>query len=55
VFICMLGPFPPGVALISRSEGPFECRNVTIQNNDIGPCGSDTFQEVSLLQQISIS
>lgn len=29
------------------SEGPFECRNVTIQNNDIGPCGSEQFQEVS--------
>lgn len=31
---------------LHSSEGPFECRNVTIQNNDIGPCGSEQFQEV---------
>ncbi|PSR73410.1 hypothetical protein PHLCEN_2v10702 [Hermanssonia centrifuga] len=27
------------------AEGAFTCNNVTIQNNDIGPCGSDAFQE----------
>jgi len=32
--------------LTSSAEGPFTCSNVTIQNNDIGPCGSDVFQEV---------
>lgn len=26
-------------------EGSLDCTNVTVQNNDIGPCGSDTFQE----------
>ena len=26
-------------------EGSLTCRNVTIQNNDIGPCGSENFQE----------
>jgi hypothetical protein len=29
------------------AEGPFSCANATIQNNDIGPCGSDYFQSVS--------
>ncbi|XP_006456719.1 hypothetical protein AGABI2DRAFT_78419 [Agaricus bisporus var. bisporus H97] len=27
------------------AEGPLTCNNATIQNNDIGPCGSDAFQE----------
>jgi parallel beta-helix repeat protein len=27
------------------AEGPFTCINVTVQNNDIGPCGSDAFQQ----------
>ncbi|KAH9482304.1 hypothetical protein JR316_0004402 [Psilocybe cubensis] len=27
------------------AEGPLSCSGVTIQNNDIGPCGSDAFQE----------
>ncbi|KAF9057830.1 hypothetical protein BJ165DRAFT_1411935 [Panaeolus papilionaceus] len=27
------------------AEGTLACRNVTIQNNQLGPCGSDTFQE----------
>ncbi|PFH47806.1 hypothetical protein AMATHDRAFT_66860 [Amanita thiersii Skay4041] len=27
------------------AEGALDCNNATIQNNDIGPCGSDTFQE----------
>lgn len=26
-------------------EGALNCNNVTVQNNDIGPCGSDNFQE----------
>lgn len=24
-------------------EGGLKCNNVTVQNNDIGPCGTDTF------------
>ena len=32
--------------LMYSAEGPFTCSNATIQNNDIGPCGSDAFQEV---------
>jgi len=27
------------------AEGSLTCRNVTVQNNDIGPCGRDNFQE----------
>ncbi|CAD6563949.1 MAG: hypothetical protein TREMPRED_002390 [Tremellales sp. Tagirdzhanova-0007] len=27
-----------------KAEGPFQCINTTVQNNDIGPCGSSTFQ-----------
>ncbi|PPQ63147.1 hypothetical protein CVT24_005787 [Panaeolus cyanescens] len=27
------------------SEGSLSCRNVTLQNNELGPCGSDAFQE----------
>jgi len=27
------------------AEGDLTCRNVTVQNNDIGPCGSDNYQE----------
>jgi len=34
--------------LTGSAEGPFTCSNVTIQNNDIGPCGSDVFQEVPI-------
>ena len=26
-------------------EGALNCNNVTVQNNDVGPCGSDAFQE----------
>ncbi|KXN89470.1 hypothetical protein AN958_05632 [Leucoagaricus sp. SymC.cos] len=29
----------------NSAEGPLTCNNVTVQNNDIGPCGSDAFQE----------
>ncbi|EMD40507.1 hypothetical protein CERSUDRAFT_111104 [Gelatoporia subvermispora B] len=27
------------------AEGAFACNNVTVQNNDIGPCGSQDFQQ----------
>jgi parallel beta-helix repeat protein len=27
------------------AEGPHTCNGVVIQNNDLGPCGIDTFQE----------
>lgn len=27
------------------AEGDLTCRNVIVQNNDIGPCGSDNYQE----------
>jgi hypothetical protein len=30
----------------SSAEGPFACSNTTIQYNDIGPCGSQSFQQV---------
>ena len=28
------------------AEGPFLCNNTTVQYNDVGPCGSDAFQQV---------
>ncbi|KAJ7893432.1 hypothetical protein B0H14DRAFT_2684897, partial [Mycena olivaceomarginata] len=28
-----------------KSDGPYTCTNTLVQNNDIGPCGVDTFQE----------
>ena len=40
---------------IRRQEGPFQCRNATIQNNDLGPCGSDRFQEVRAIRVGDIS
>jgi len=36
---------PRGWTCLHVAEGPFACRNVTIQYNDIGPCGSDDFQQ----------
>ncbi|KAF9534601.1 hypothetical protein CPB83DRAFT_204636 [Crepidotus variabilis] len=36
---------PRSWSCLHLAEGPFTCNNVTIQNNDIGPCGSDAFQE----------
>ncbi|RXW15112.1 hypothetical protein EST38_g10745 [Candolleomyces aberdarensis] len=27
------------------AEGPLTCNNVVVQNNDLGPCGVDTFQQ----------
>ncbi|EIW73463.1 hypothetical protein TREMEDRAFT_14833, partial [Tremella mesenterica DSM 1558] len=35
---------PRGWSCLHIAEGPFTCTNVTIQNNDIGPCGSEFFQ-----------
>lgn len=38
---------PRGWSCLHIAEGPFLCSNVTIQNNDVGPCGSESFQEWS--------
>ncbi|WWD18586.1 hypothetical protein CI109_103039 [Kwoniella shandongensis] len=35
---------PRGWSCMHIAEGPFKCANVTVQNNDIGPCGTDAFQ-----------
>jgi len=36
---------PRSWSCLHIAEGPFTCDGVIIQNNDIGPCGSDVFQE----------
>ncbi|KAF9478664.1 hypothetical protein BDN70DRAFT_859677 [Pholiota conissans] len=36
---------PRGWTCLHVAEGPLTCNGIVIQNNDIGPCGSDTFQE----------
>ncbi|KAG8865142.1 hypothetical protein FRB96_000031 [Tulasnella sp. 330] len=36
---------PRSWSCLHIAEGPFTCANVMIQNNDIGPCGTDAFQE----------
>ncbi|KAI0331299.1 hypothetical protein GY45DRAFT_1322582 [Cubamyces sp. BRFM 1775] len=36
---------PRSWSCLHISEGALSCNNVTVQNNDIGPCGSDSFQE----------
>jgi len=36
---------PRSWSCLHIAEGPLTCSGVTIQNNDIGPCGSDVFQE----------
>jgi parallel beta-helix repeat protein len=36
---------PRGWTCLHVAEGGFSCNNVTVQNNDIGPCGSDAFQQ----------
>jgi parallel beta-helix repeat protein len=36
---------PRGWSCLHVAEGPFTCSNVTIRYNDIGPCGSDAFQQ----------
>ena len=36
---------PRSWSCLHVAEGSFTCSNVTIQYNDIGPCGSDKSQE----------
>jgi hypothetical protein len=36
---------PRSWSCLHVAEGALSCNNVTVQNNDIGPCGSDQFQE----------
>ncbi|RSH91031.1 hypothetical protein EHS25_010207 [Saitozyma podzolica] len=36
---------PRGWSCLHIAEGPFTCSNMTVQHNDIGPCGSDSFQQ----------
>lgn len=36
---------PRSWSCLHIAEGPLNCTGATVQNNDIGPCGSDTFQE----------
>ncbi|KAI0776175.1 pectin lyase fold/virulence factor [Trametes elegans] len=36
---------PRSWSCLHVAEGAFACSGVTVQNNDIGPCGSDRFQE----------
>ncbi|WVQ65666.1 uncharacterized protein L199_003844 [Kwoniella botswanensis] len=35
---------PRGWSCLHLAEGTFNCVNITVQNNDIGPCGRDYFQ-----------
>lgn len=36
---------PRSWSCLHVAEGALSCNNVTVQNNDIGPCGSDAFQQ----------
>lgn len=36
---------PRSWSCLHVAEGALSCTNVTVQNNDIGPCGSDQFQQ----------
>lgn len=36
---------PRGWTCLHIAEGSLDCNGVIVQNNDIGPCGSDAFQE----------
>ncbi|KAI0053713.1 hypothetical protein FA95DRAFT_1508275 [Auriscalpium vulgare] len=36
---------PRSWSCLHVAEGGLNCNNVTVQNNDIGPCGSDAFQQ----------
>ena len=36
---------PRSWSCLHISEGGLKCNNVTVQNNDIGPCGTDTFSQ----------
>ncbi|CCM01736.1 uncharacterized protein FIBRA_03802 [Fibroporia radiculosa] len=38
---------PRGWSCLHVAEGTFQCTNATVQNNDIGPCGNDAFQQWS--------
>lgn len=38
---------PRGWSCLHIAEGTFKCSNNTVQNNDIGPCGNDAFQQWS--------
>lgn len=37
------------------SEGQLNCLNATVQYNDIGPCGTDYFQNVRLSVHLLLS
>jgi parallel beta-helix repeat protein len=36
---------PRGWTCLHIAEGSLSCNNVTVQNNDVGPCGTDDFQQ----------
>lgn len=36
---------PRGWTCMHIDEGALSCNNITVQNNDVGPCGTDNFQE----------
>lgn len=36
---------PRGWTCLHVDEGALSCNSVVVQNNDIGPCGSDSFQQ----------
>ncbi|EIN10985.1 hypothetical protein PUNSTDRAFT_100908 [Punctularia strigosozonata HHB-11173 SS5] len=36
---------PRSWSCLHLAEGTFQCNNATVQHNDIGPCGSDAFQQ----------
>lgn len=36
---------PRSWSCLHVAEGPLTCNSVVVQNNDIGPCGSDQFQQ----------
>lgn len=36
---------PRSWSCLHVAEGNLSCNNVVVQNNDIGPCGSDAFQQ----------
>lgn len=36
---------PRSWSCLHVAEGALSCNNVTVQHNDIGPCGSDLFQQ----------
>lgn len=36
---------PRSWSCLHIAEGAFTCNNVTVRHNDIGPCGTDLFQQ----------